>query len=60
MTEKISKTLRESSVARWAALLLLSSTMFFAYMFIVFDSFADDCAELTGIFTSAFFNTFLS
>lgn len=34
MTEKISKTLRESSVARWAALLLLSSTMFFAYMFI--------------------------
>ena len=34
MTEKISTTLRESSVARWAALLLLSSTMFFAYMFI--------------------------
>ena len=34
MSEKISKTLRESSVARWAALVLLSSTMFFAYMFI--------------------------
>lgn len=34
MTEKISMTLRESPVARWTALLLLSSTMFFAYMFI--------------------------
>lgn len=34
MTEKISITLRESPVARWTALLLLSSTMFFAYMFI--------------------------
>lgn len=34
MTEKISTTLRESSVARWTALILLASTMFFAYMFI--------------------------
>jgi hypothetical protein len=34
MTEKISNTLRESSVARWTALILLASTMFFAYMFI--------------------------
>ncbi len=34
MTEKISTTLRESPVARWTALILLASTMFFAYMFI--------------------------
>ncbi|MDO9153460.1 MAG: MFS transporter [Paludibacter sp.] len=34
MTEKISFTLRESPVARWVALVLLASTMFFAYMFI--------------------------
>lgn len=34
MTEKISTTLRESPVARWSALILLASTMFFAYMFI--------------------------
>ncbi len=34
MTEKIETTLRDSKTARWTALLLLSSTMFFAYMFI--------------------------
>ncbi len=34
MREKINTTLRESSTARWIALLMLSSTMFFAYMFI--------------------------
>ncbi len=33
MTEKINSTLRESPVARWIALLLVASTMFFAYMF---------------------------
>ncbi|MDO5664127.1 MAG: MFS transporter [Bacteroidia bacterium] len=34
MVEKIHTTLRDSSVARWSALLLLSATMFVAYMFI--------------------------
>lgn len=34
MTEKITKSLRESATARWIALLLLSFTMFFAYMFV--------------------------
>ncbi len=32
--EQIHKTLRDSSVARWSALMLLALTMFFAYMFI--------------------------
>lgn len=34
MVEKITTTLRDSAVARWTALILLASTMFFAYMFI--------------------------
>ena len=34
MNEKINASLRDSKVARWSALLLLASTMFFAYMFI--------------------------
>lgn len=34
MTETIRKTLRDSVVARWVALLLVASTMFFSYMFI--------------------------
>ena len=34
MTERISTTLRDSAPARWTALILLSLTMFFAYMFI--------------------------
>lgn len=34
MTEKITKSLRESATARWFALLLVSLTMFFAYMFV--------------------------
>jgi MFS family permease len=34
MTTTIDQTLRDSKFARWTALVLLSSTMFFAYMFI--------------------------
>jgi MFS family permease len=34
MTEAIKKTLRDSTFARWIALLLISSTMFFAYFFV--------------------------
>ena len=34
MNKKINASLRDSKVARWSALLLLASTMFFAYMFI--------------------------
>ena len=33
MTEKISTTLRESSVARWTALILLASTMFCLHVY---------------------------
>jgi hypothetical protein len=34
MTETIKQTLRESKAARWIALALISSTMFFAYFFV--------------------------
>lgn len=34
MTEKIQKSLRDSAAARWTALILISSMMFFAYMFV--------------------------
>lgn len=34
MTEKIHQTLKDSAVARWTALILIASTMFFAYMFV--------------------------
>jgi len=34
MTERITKSLRESATARWFALILVSLTMFFAYMFV--------------------------
>lgn len=34
MVEKIQKSLRESATARWLALILISSTMFFAYFFV--------------------------
>lgn len=34
MVEKIHQTLRDSAVARWTALILIASTMFFAYMFV--------------------------
>jgi len=34
MTEKITKSLRESTTARWFALILVSTTMFVAYMFV--------------------------
>ena len=34
MTETIKQTLRDSKTARWIALVLISSTMFFAYFFV--------------------------
>lgn len=34
MTEKIKKYLNDSAVARWSALVLIASMMFFAYMFV--------------------------
>lgn len=34
MTEKVQTLLRDNAVARWTALILLASTMFFAYMFV--------------------------
>ncbi len=34
MTEKVKRVLRDSATARWIALFLISSTMFFAYFFV--------------------------
>ena len=34
MTEKITKLMNDSAVARWGALILIASMMFFAYMFV--------------------------
>lgn len=34
MTEQIRKTLKDSAIARWIALILVSLTMFFAYFFV--------------------------
>jgi hypothetical protein len=34
MTEQIKASLRDSKTARWVALALISSTMFFAYFFV--------------------------
>ena len=34
MTETIKKTLRDKAWARWTALVLVASMMFFAYMFV--------------------------
>lgn len=34
MTDKISRSLNDSAVARWTALVLIASMMFFAYMFV--------------------------
>lgn len=34
MTDKISKSLNDSAAARWTALVLIASMMFFAYMFV--------------------------
>ena len=34
MTEQIQKKLRDSALARWTALILIASAMFFAYMFV--------------------------
>jgi len=35
MKEKITSALNESPTARWIALILISTTMFFAYFFFV-------------------------
>ncbi|MDR0981681.1 MAG: MFS transporter [Culturomica sp.] len=34
MTEKMNKLIKDSSAARWTALVLIASTMFFAYIFV--------------------------
>ena len=34
MTEKIQTLMRDKAIVRWTALILLASTMFFAYMFV--------------------------
>lgn len=68
MTEKISLTLRDSKSARWIALLILSFTMFAAYMFtevisplkpILERSYAWDSSDF-GVVTSSYglFNVF--
>jgi len=68
MTEKIQHALSESKTARWIALLLISSTMFFAYFFVDVASPIKNMleikyrwsSELFGLYGGAefFFNVF--
>lgn len=57
MTEKITKSLRESATARWFALILVSLTMFFAYMFVDVLSPLKDLLETKKGWTSEDFGT---
>lgn len=55
MTEQIKKTLRDSPTARWAALILVSATMFFAYFFVDMASPIKNQLELAYSWTSEMF-----
>ncbi|MDX9890887.1 MAG: MFS transporter [Bacteroidales bacterium] len=57
MTEKITKSLRESATARWFALILVSLTMFFAYMFVDVLAPLKDLLETKKGWTSEDFGT---
>lgn len=58
MTEKIHHLLSDSKVARWAALILVSSTMFFAYMFVDVLSPLSDALEKTRGWSPESYGTF--
>lgn len=58
MTEQIKQTLRDSATARWAALILVSLTMFFAYFFVDLASPIKNQLELGYNWTSGMFGTY--
>jgi len=58
MTEKVIKLMKDSPMVRWAALLLLSSMMFFAYMFVDVLSPLKSMLETSHSWTSSTFGTF--
>jgi len=60
MTTNLHKTLRDSSVARWTALVLLASAMFFAYMFVDVLSPLQTLLETSRGWTPETFGTFAS
>ncbi len=58
MTDKITHSLRDSRLARWAALILLALMMFFAYMFVDVLSPLKSMLETTRSWDSETFGTF--
>lgn len=58
MTEKLQATLRDSFVARWAALILIALMMFFAYMFVDVMSPLQSMIEQGRGWTPATFGTY--
>jgi len=58
MTDKITHSLRDSRLARWAALILLALMMFFAYMFVDVLSPLKSMLETTRGWDSETFGTF--
>jgi len=58
MTEKVIKLMKDSSVVRWSALILLSSMMFFAYMFVDVLSPLKSLLETSHGWSSVTYGTF--
>ena len=58
MTEKLQRTLRDSFVARWAALILIALMMFFAYMFVDVMSPLQTLIEQSRGWTPSTFGTY--
>ena len=58
MPEKVQKLLNDSAVARWAALILIASMMFFAYMFVDVMSPLKSMIEAERGWTSTVFGTY--
>lgn len=58
MTEKITKLLNDSPVARWSALILISLMMFFAYMFVDVMSPLKSLIESSRGWDSSVFGTY--
>ena len=58
MAEKVYKFLNDNPVARWAALVLVASMMFFAYMFVDVMSPLKSLVESTRGWTSGTFGTY--
>ena len=58
MTEKVYKLLNDNPVARWSALVLIASMMFFAYMFVDVMSPLKSLVESSRGWTSGTFGTY--